>query len=178
LHSSYLDIKIDAMSDEKDAPRSPKRNRSGINTTSGIHLWLILWKTTRAVEQNALHSVSGLGLGRSDFAVLEILLHKGTQPVNVIGKKILLTSGSITTAIDRLEARKLVRRIRHPEDQRARLVELTKEGRTRIECAFRQHARDLEETVAVLTPEERLELIQLLKKLGTFAAARRASSKP
>jgi MarR family transcriptional regulator, 2-MHQ and catechol-resistance regulon repressor len=168
------------MPDEKDAPRSPKRNRSGTstNTTSGIHLWLILWKATRAVEQNALHSVSGLGLGRSDFAVLEILLHKGTQPINVIGKKVLLTSGSITTAIDRLEARKLVRRTPHPEDQRARLVELTKEGRSRIECAFRQHARDLEETVAVLTPQERLQLIQLLKKLGTFAATRTTSSKP
>ena len=39
----------------------------------------------------------------SDFAVLEALLHKGAQPVNVIGKRVFLTSGSITTAIDRLE---------------------------------------------------------------------------
>src|ERR1700747_2879183 len=106
------------------------------DSSSGIHLWLILWKAARAVEQRAIHSISGLKLGLSDFAVLEILLHKGPHPVNIIGKKILLTSGSITTAIDRLEARRLVRRTPHPTDQRARLVELTEKGRVLIECAL------------------------------------------
>jgi MarR family transcriptional regulator, 2-MHQ and catechol-resistance regulon repressor len=119
-----------------------------------------------------MNSVSGLGLGLSDFAVLEVLLHKGPQPVNVIGKKILLTSGSITTAIDRLELRKLVQRTPHPEDQRARIVRLTGQGKQLIEDAFRQHALDMEETMAVLTPGDRRELTRLLKKVGIFAAAR------
>lgn len=35
--------------------------------------------------------------------VLEALLHKGPLPVNALGEKVLLTSGSITTAVDRLE---------------------------------------------------------------------------
>ncbi len=143
---------------------------------AGIHVWLVLWKAARAVEQNAINSVSRLGLGLSDFAVLEVLLHKGPQTVNVIGKTILLTSGSITTAIDRLESRKLVHRTPHPEDRRARLVQLTGRGKRLIECAFRQHALDMEETMAVLTPSERLELIRLLKKVGIFAAARQQGS--
>jgi MarR family transcriptional regulator, 2-MHQ and catechol-resistance regulon repressor len=149
--------------------------RSNLNPkddASGTHVWLVLWKAARAVEQNAMNSVSGLGLGLSDFAVLEVLLHKGPQPVNVIGKKILLTSGSITTAIDRLELRKLVQRTPHPEDQRARIVRLTGQGKQLIEDAFRQHALDMEETMAVLTPGERRELTRLLKKVGIFAAAR------
>jgi MarR family transcriptional regulator, 2-MHQ and catechol-resistance regulon repressor len=137
------------------------------NATAGIHVWLILWKAAHSVEQNARRSVAKLGLGLSDFAVLEMLLHKGQQPVNAIGKKVLLTSGSITTAIDRLESRKLVRRTLHPSDQRARLVELTEKGRSLIECAFRQHALDMEESMAVLTPGERRQLVGLLKKLGT-----------
>jgi MarR family 2-MHQ and catechol resistance regulon transcriptional repressor len=140
--------------------------------TTATHVWLVLWKAARAVEQNAITSVAALGLGLSDFAVLEVLLHKGPQPVNVIGKNILLTSGSITTAIDRLESRKLVHRTAHPEDRRARLVELTETGKRLVECAFRQHARDMEETMAVLTTGERLELIRLLKKVGLFAAAK------
>jgi MarR family 2-MHQ and catechol resistance regulon transcriptional repressor len=139
---------------------------------SATHVWLVLWKAARAVEQNAMNSVSGLGLGLSDFAVLEVLLHKGAQPVNVIGKRVLLTSGSITTAIDRLESRKLVRRTPHPEDQRTRLVQLTDRGRRLIEDAFRQHALDMEETMAVLTPSERFEITRLLKKVGMFAVAR------
>ena len=154
---------------------NPKIASDNLNPTtdaSATHLWLVLWKAARAVEQNAMNSVAGLGLGLSDFAVLEMLLHKGPQPVNVIGKKILLTSGSITSAIDRLESRKLVQRTAHPEDRRARLVELTDKGKRLIECAFRQHALDMEETIAVLTPGERVELTRLLKKVGRFAAAR------
>jgi len=114
-----------------------KRNLKTKTDVSATHVWLVLWKAARAVEQNARNSVSGLGLGLSDFAVLEALLHKGAQPVNVIGKEILLTSGSITTAIDRLESRKLVHRTRHSEDQRARLVQLTSRGKRVIEDAFR-----------------------------------------
>ena len=150
----------------------PKSNLNPKNDTSASRVWLILWKAARAVEQNAINSIAGLGLGLSDFAVLEVLLHKGPQPVNVIGKKILLTSGSITTAIDRLESRELVHRTPHPGDQRARLVQLSDRGKQLIEGAFRQHALDMEETMAVLTPSERLGLICLLKKLGTFATAR------
>jgi MarR family transcriptional regulator, 2-MHQ and catechol-resistance regulon repressor len=149
-----------------------KRKLNPKSDVSATHVWLVLWKASRAVEQNATASVSGIGLGLSDFAVLEVLLHKGPQPVNVIGKKVLLTSGSITSAIDRLESRKLAHRTAHLEDRRARLVELTHKGKRLIECAFRQHALDMEETIAVLTPTERLALIRLLKKVGLFAAAR------
>ena len=139
---------------------------------SATHVWLVLWKAARAVEQNARNSVSALELGLSDFAVLEALLHKGPQTVNVIGKRVLLTSGSITTAIDRLEARKLVHRTPHPEDQRARLVHLTAKGKRLIRDAFRKHELDMEQALAVLTVRERVEITRLLKKAGTFAAAR------
>jgi hypothetical protein len=47
---------------------------------AATRVWLVLWKATHAIEQNAIRSVSALGLGRSDFAVLEVLLHKGLQP--------------------------------------------------------------------------------------------------
>jgi MarR family 2-MHQ and catechol resistance regulon transcriptional repressor len=139
---------------------------------AATHVWLVLWKAAHAIEQNAMRSVSALGLGSSDFAVLEVLLHKGPQPVNVIGKKVLLTSGSITAAVDRLESRKLVRRTADLTDGRGRIVQLTKAGRSLIERAFQKHARDMEETIAVLRSGERAELVRLLKKVGMWAAAR------
>jgi MarR family 2-MHQ and catechol resistance regulon transcriptional repressor len=108
-------------------------------------IWLVLWKAAHAIAQNAIRSVSALGLGSSDFAVLEVLLHKGPQPVNIIGKKVLLTSGSITAAVDRLESRKLLRRTADPKDGRGRIDHLTKTGRHLIERAFQKHAMDVEE---------------------------------
>lgn len=140
--------------------------------TSAIHVWLVLWRAAHAIEQNATQSVLGLGLGLSEFAALEILLHKGPQPVSVIGKKVLLTSGSITAAIDRLELRKLVRRTVDPQDRRARIVHLTETGEQLIKDGIQRHAMDLEETLAVLKPGERAELVRLLKKAGLWAAAR------
>jgi MarR family 2-MHQ and catechol resistance regulon transcriptional repressor len=131
-----------------------------------------LWKAARAIEQNAIQSVAGLGLGLSDFAVLEALLHKGPQPVSALGRKVLLTSGSITSAIDRLESRKLVRRVVAPRDSRSRIVRLTAAGRRLIANAFRKHECDMEQTLTVLRPAERVELIRLLKKAGIWAAAR------
>ena len=150
----------------------PARDPSPDADTSGIRVWLILRKAAKAVEQNAISSVARLGLGLSDFAVLELLLHKGPQPVNVIGKKVLLTSGSITTAVDRLESRKLVRRAGDPNDRRSRIVGLTASGRDLIEKAFGQHAADMETALAVLAPAERATLVRLLKKAGMAAEQR------
>ena len=147
----------------------PARDPNPDADTSGIRVWLILRKAAKAVEQNAINSVSRLGLGLSDFAVLELLLHKGPQAVNVIGKKVLLTSGSITTAVDRLESRKLVRRGGDPNDRRSRIVALTAAGRDLIERAFGQHAADMETALAVLAPTERATLVRLLKKAGRAA---------
>jgi MarR family 2-MHQ and catechol resistance regulon transcriptional repressor len=139
---------------------------------AATRVWLVLWKAAHAIQQNAIRSVSALGLGGSDFAVLEVLLHKGPQPVNIIGRKVLLTSGSITAAVDRLESRKLLRRTADPKDRRNRIVQLTKTGRHLIERAFQRHAMDMEETMAVLRSGERVELVRLLKKVGMWAAAR------
>jgi MarR family 2-MHQ and catechol resistance regulon transcriptional repressor len=134
---------------------------------TGAHTWLVLWRATRALEARARRSIEGSGLGASDFGVLEMLLHKGPQPVNVIGRKVLLTPGSITTAVDRLESRGLVERRDDPADRRVRLVCLTEPGRRLIVPAYARHEADLEETVSVLTPAERATLVSLLRKLGT-----------
>ena len=93
---------------------------------SGVHVFLVLWKALRAVSAYAEESISELEMCGSDFAVLEALLHKGPLPVNEIGKKVLLTSGSITVAVDRLETKRLVERRAHGTDRRTRIVHLTK----------------------------------------------------
>ncbi|HVT92324.1 MAG TPA: MarR family transcriptional regulator [Bryobacteraceae bacterium] len=133
---------------------------------SGVHLWLILMKSHHSLEKYALHSISGTGLCFSDFAILEILLHKGPLPVNVLGARIALTSGSATTAADRLESRGLVRREADPNDRRARIVHLTPAGKSLIEQLFARHQADMERAVSVLGMDEREDLIRLLKKLG------------
>jgi MarR family 2-MHQ and catechol resistance regulon transcriptional repressor len=144
---------------------------------TGVHVWLVLWKASRAVEAYAEISISQLEICSSDFAVLEALLHKGPLPVNEIGRKILLTSGSITTAVDRLEDKGLVERRAHGTDRRAKVVHLTKDGRKMIAKAYADHAADMERLAsASLTRKERETLIRLLKQIG-FAASTEGSAR-
>jgi MarR family transcriptional regulator, 2-MHQ and catechol-resistance regulon repressor len=135
--------------------------------TSGVHVWLVLVKAFQALAAHAKESLnlSQTGLGDSDFRVLEVLLHKGPLPVNTIGPKVWLTPGSISVAVDRLEKKALVKR-KNTDDRRVRLVELTAKGRALITKIFQEHAVAMEAATGVLSKEERLMLLRLLKKLG------------
>jgi MarR family transcriptional regulator, 2-MHQ and catechol-resistance regulon repressor len=137
---------------------------------SGVHVWLILWKAYEAMREYAMGNIESLGIGLTDFGILEILLHKGPTPVNAIGQKIHLTSGSISIAIDRLEAKGLVERRSSPDDRRTRMVHLTSAGRKLIRCAFAAHAKAMEKVARVLSPRERRDAVDLLKRLGQAAA--------
>lgn len=171
LHVKYLDIKIFW----NEAQRGVDKVQS-LTGGTGIHIFLVLWKAARAVEAYAENSISQLEMCGSDFAVLEALLHKGPLPVNEIGKKVLLTSGSITVAVDRLEEKGLVERRAHGTDRRARIVHLTREGKKLITRAYADHAADLERLAsASLTKKERDTLIRLLKQIGYKAAAELAN---
>jgi MarR family transcriptional regulator, 2-MHQ and catechol-resistance regulon repressor len=139
-------------------------------STAGVHLWLLLWKATKAQEAHARRSVEALGLCLSDFGVLEALLHKGPLPVSVLGKKILISSGSVTAAVDRLERAGLVERRNAAADRRSRIAHLTPKGSTLIGKLFAEHARDMEQAFLCLDGPEREALATLLRRLGTGAA--------
>jgi len=142
---------------------------------NGVRLWLVLWKAYAAVREHAEHHIQRLGLGLSDFGVLEALLHKGPMPVNTIGSRIGLTSGSITAAVDRLVDKRLVERRSDPADRRARVVYLTDSGRDLISKAFSEHEAAMDLATSGLSAAERAQAIELLKKLGFRAQALSAS---
>src|SRR6266704_2448282 len=142
---------------------------------SGTHLWLIMMKAHRTLARLATRSIESSEVSLSDFAVMEMLLHKGPQPVNEIGRRIELTSGAITTAVDRLELKGLVTREAHPGDRRARIVRLTARGEEQSARLFAVHKAAMDRAASGLSPAERAALIQLLKKLGTSAGDQTAA---
>lgn len=141
---------------------------------SGTHLWLVLMKAHRALGRLATRSIESSEVGLSDFAVLEMLLHKGPQPVNEIGRRIELTSGAITTAVDRLESLDLVTREAHPSDRRARIVRLTAAGEEQAAKIFAAHKAAMDSAASGLSRTERATLIELLRRLGTSAGTQAA----
>ena len=136
---------------------------------SAVHTWLVLWKAFRAVESAAARSITSFGINPTDFGVLEALLHKGPLTVKQIGKKVLLTSGSMTVAVDRLEKRGLVERHNDATDRRARIIQLTPQGSEFIEHAFACHRDAMEEALKDFPEGERMLLLPLLRSLGRAA---------
>jgi MarR family transcriptional regulator, 2-MHQ and catechol-resistance regulon repressor len=126
----------------------------------------------------SLHAVTGMAeasiartkLCLSDFAALEALLHKGPLTITELQGKVLLASGSMTAAVDRLEKRGLLARRFSPSDRRVRVVELTERGKELATSSFKKHAEDLEALMSVFSHEEKELLYGLLKKLGLRAA--------
>jgi MarR family transcriptional regulator, 2-MHQ and catechol-resistance regulon repressor len=150
--------------------------QSDVADLSGIHTWLVLWKASRAVEAQAQRSIARFGMVQSDFGVLEALLHRGPLSAKQLGAKVLLTSGSITAAVDRLADRGLVRREDDANDRRACIVHLTAAGRRLIERAFAQHRTEMEEALEGFSVEERKALLPLLRRLGRVAEVERSSN--
>src|SRR6266566_10012943 len=88
-------------------------------------LWLVIFKSYRVLSLLAERSIAKTGLCLTDFAALEALLHKGPLTISEIQEKVLLASGSMTAAVDRLEKLGLVVRKSTAKDRRARVVQLT-----------------------------------------------------
>src|SRR4029077_16356234 len=147
-----------------------RKGTNQMQDSSGVHVWLVLMKAFQALMPQAEESIKRTELGDSDFRVLEALLHKGPLPVNTLGPKVWLTPGSISVAVERLVKKGLVSRKDNPRDRAVRQVELTAKGRALITRGFLEHAAAMESVVSVLSKNERLTLLRLLKKLGKHAA--------
>jgi MarR family transcriptional regulator, 2-MHQ and catechol-resistance regulon repressor len=133
-------------------------------------LWLVIAKSYRALSLLAEQSIANTGLCLTDFAALEALLHKGPLTISQIQEKVRLASGSMTAAVDRLEKLGLSVRKASPTDRRARVVELTPQGKRLAASCFEQHAKDLEALMSGLSEKEMEQLHGSVKKLGRLAA--------
>ncbi len=147
-----------------------RKRKTKRQNSAGVHVWLVFMKAFQALIPHAAKSIQRTKLGDSDFRVLEVLLHKGPLPVNTIGPRVWLTPGSISVAVDRLVKKGLVSRKDLPGDRRVRRVDLTAKGRALISRGFSEHAAAMENVADILSKNERLTLLRLLKKLGKHAA--------
>ena len=68
-----------------------RQKRERLADSSGVHVWLVLMKAHRSLLRHAERSIVSLDMCISDFGVLEMLLHKGSQSVSEIGRRVELT---------------------------------------------------------------------------------------
>ena len=148
------------------------------SSDAALKLWIVMNRALRSVEDRLRRQVEAHGLSLTEFAVLEVLLHKGVLPIGEIGGRVLRASGSMTYVIDKLEKRGLLRRRACETDRRVIHAELTPEGRALIETVFEEHEQLIRELMRGLLPEEQETAIVLLKRLGLYAQQHDVSAIP
>jgi len=131
-----------------------------------LKLFIVLSRAYKAINEHVNKAIQTKGLNPTEFAVLELLYHKGDQPMQQIGGKILLASGSITYVVDKLEQKGLLRRIACPSDRRVTYAQITEQGKTFIEEIFPEHANQIDKLMSILSDSEKTLAIDLLKKVG------------
>ncbi len=134
--------------------------------SQSLKLFIVLSRAYKAINEHVNKVIQTSGLNPTEFAVLELLYHKGDQPMQQIGGKILLASGSITYVVDKLEQKGMLRRNACPNDRRVTFAQITEDGKAFIEEIFPEHAKQIHSLMSSLTESEKLEAIELLKKLG------------
>jgi DNA-binding MarR family transcriptional regulator len=115
-----------------------------------------------------------LGLNRTDMRCTDVLEQEGPVTAGRLAKATGLTSGAITTAIDRLEGAGYARRVRDDSDRRRVLVELTPEVLERGRSFYVEHAK-LGERLYRRYSEQQLELLLEYVRAGRELNEREAA---
>ncbi|MBM7700125.1 MarR family winged helix-turn-helix transcriptional regulator [Kurthia huakuii] len=129
----------------------------------------VLLRSSQSIEEVLRKDMQKYGLNMTEFAVLELLYHKGEQPIQKIGEKILITSGSITYVVDKLEKKGFAERIACPTDRRVTFAAITESGKQFMDEIFPQHEKKVEDIFAVLDETQQQQFIEVAKLIGFHA---------
>lgn len=137
-----------------------------------VDAYVKLMRCADTVQGILARNAEANGLTLSQLGVLEILLHLGPQNQKDLAGKILRSGANMTTIIDNLEKREIVRRTRDEADRRTIRVELTETGEDLISRIFPLHMHNIYRMMGALAPDELHALSQLTRKLGIAARGR------
>lgn len=131
-----------------------------------LKLFIVLCRTFASVSGVAKGDIKKYGLSLSEFETLELLYHKGEQTIQDIGKKVLLTSGSMTYVVGQLKKKELVSRKLCETDRRVTYVKISESGSSLMKEIFPMHRQRITEIFSSLTTEEIIDLTDKLKRIS------------
>lgn len=149
---------------------SMKQKKSyGEHNDLNLKTLVALSRCFQSVRKREMYTIRKGGLTLAQFAVLEILYHKGDLRICDIIEGTLSTGGNMTVVIENLVKEGFVTRFPDPKDRRAQVVSITEKGLQVMQEIFPEHVKHISKIFDVLSAEEKQELIVLLKRLGVVS---------
>lgn len=157
----YLKLKIFGLKIIKVVKR--------MEPTKEIRAVTSIFHAVQAIQDIIRQEAASYGLNATEFAVLELLFYKGDQPIQTVGKKILIANSSITYVVDKLEKKQLISRKDCPNDRRVIYASLTEEGIQLMKQMLPQHLEKIHTIFECLEEKEIDQITQSMGKIGDQA---------
>jgi DNA-binding MarR family transcriptional regulator len=138
-----------------------------ILTTKYSEVWDLIVGLTRKVNKEADKALEQIGLSYFEFKVMCALDEEGKVPMSRVAEKYMLTKAGLTSIIDRLEEKNLVKRVRSEEDRRVIYVELTDKGREKLAESRKVFQEVLANFMRKISEDEIKELEKIFNKLSS-----------
>jgi DNA-binding MarR family transcriptional regulator len=119
------------------------------------------------VDRTTTRQIEATGLTHPQFDVLVTLGDTDGLSCKALGEQTFITKGTLTSILDRLEAKGLVVRSRGVQDTRQIYCRLTPEGQALYERIFLPFVESVRPRIGVLSQQEQDQLVALLQKLKT-----------
>lgn len=134
----------------------------------GTALWVLLamYRAFAVLDRDQADEVAAIGLSPLQFNILTVLQRTG-QPTTMgaLSGMLVVKPTNLSGNINSLIERGLVRRELNEADQRCLLAVLTPQGRAFLAENLPAHWRRLERLMHGLSPEKRIQLVDLLREL-------------
>jgi DNA-binding MarR family transcriptional regulator len=127
-----------------------------------------LLEVARQVEARIAALAASAGVDLAEGDVLFTLRRAGAPhrlSPSAISAALLVSSGTLTSRLDRLERKGLIRRVPHPTDRRSTEVELTPAALKAVDAAVTRHVANEQAMLGALSEREQEQLDRLLRKL-------------
>jgi DNA-binding MarR family transcriptional regulator len=122
--------------------------------------------TYQSFERYSSEHMKSLGITMTQFDIIATLGNQPPMSCKLLGEKTLVTKGTMTGVLERLEEKGFIRRELNAEDARSQLISLTKKGQQLFEKIFPEHMNHLQKAFGNLSKKELEDLAVSLEKLN------------
>ncbi len=134
--------------------------------SNAIEAWLAFSNAVSIMRNEFSHSLRAHELSLMEFRILRHLCDNGSTSMAKLADELMITKAGITLLTDRLEDRKLVRRVRREGDRRLIFITVTAGGKRKFACARKDYDSLIERRLGRLDESELETFTNVVGKLG------------
>ena len=127
-----------------------------------------LFQEIMAIEGRALITEEFSDISNNDMHIIEAVGIEEPRNMSTVAAKLMVTVGTLTTAVNSLVKKSYINRVRSEKDRRIVLLSLTEKGRRAYDHHRRFHEEMIKAVMTNLSEEEANVLVKALKNVSDF----------